>query len=462
MDLYFRRHDGEAATVEQFIKCFADAAGRDMTQFMRWYSQAGTPEVTVSGHYDVATKTYTLDCAQTLAPTPGEPDKKPMVIPLAFGLVGKDGRDLNSGVLEFAEQKQTFTFPNISEKPVVSINRGFSAPIKLNTDLDAAALTFLAAHDSDPFNRWQALQTISTRLLVENVNAIRAGKAPRTGDGLLSALAAILDDKKLESAFVALAFVPPGETDIAREIGRDIDPDAIFAARSTLRAEIGEKLGPALLKAYETLKVSGPYSPDAASAGRRALRNVALDLLAATGRPDAIARAANQYAAADNMTDRFMALATLSLHPGRESAAALGDFYERFASDALVIDKWFALQATAPHPDTLAAVQKLATHPAFSMNNPNRVRSLIGAFAGNVTQFHRADGAGYRFVADRIIELDPKNPQVAARLATAFRTWRTMEQGRRAHAEAALNAIKAAANLSRDVSEIVERTLAPA
>jgi aminopeptidase N len=470
MDLYFARHDGEAATVEQFIRCFADVSSRDMTQFMRWYAQAGTPEVTVRARHDAARKTYTLECTQHLAPTPGQPDKLPMVIPLSLGLVGKNGRDLplslagggiERGVLVLIEPARTFEFTGIAERPVLSVNRGFSAPIKLTTDLDAADLTFLAAQDSDPFNRWQAVQTISTRLLIDNVAALHAGRTPRTDGGLLVALAAILADEKLEPAFVALALTPPGEADIAREIGRDIDPDAIHRARSALRASIGERLGAALASIYERMMVPGPYSPDAASAGRRALCNVALDLLAASGKPDAIARAARQYAAAGNMTDRMVALATLALHHAPERERALADFYARYAADALVIDKWFSLQAMIPHPDTLKQVRALTTHPAFSFANPNRVRALIGAFAqANQTQFNRADGAGYDFIADTVLALDAKNPQLAARLATAFRTWRTLEAGRRALAEAVLKRIKAAPSPSRDLADIVDRALA--
>jgi aminopeptidase N len=471
MDLYFERHDGEAATVEQFIQCFADASGRDMTQFMRWYGQAGTPQVTVSGRYDAAARTFTIDAKQTLAPTPGQPAKKPMVIPLALGLVGSDGRDLplspakdvEHGVLVLREPAQSVTFTGIAQRPVLSINRGFSAPIKLGTDLSGDDLAFLAAHDSDPFNRWQALQTISMGLLIDNVKRVRAGEAPRSDDRLMVAIATILEDEALEPAFVALALSLPGEGDIAREIGRDIDPDAIFAARKALRAEVGERLGAALSTHYERMTVHGGFTPDAASAGRRALRNICLDLMAATGSPADIARAAEQYNAADNMTDRMAALITLSQHDGPDRARALDAFYKRYATDALVVDKWFSLQAMSPEADTLDRVRTLTGHAAFSMANPNRVRALIGVLAqGNPTQFNRADGAGYEFIADTILALDPKNPQLAARLATAFRTWRTLEQGRRAKAEAALQRIKATAGLSRDLADIVERALTPA
>ena len=471
MDLYFARHDGEAATVEQFIQCFADASGRDLTQFMRWYSQAGTPEVTVSGKFDAARKTYVLECKQAVPPTPGQTVKEPMVIPLSLGLVGRNRHDLplklstgepiERDVVVLNKPVARFEFVNIDEEPVISINRGFSAPIKLVTDLAASDLAFLAAHDADPFNRWQALQTISMRLLIDSVAALRSGRRTRDDDQLMLALAAILEDTALEPAFVALALVPPGEGDIAREIGRDIDPDAIFRARAALRAAIGQHLGPALTMFYDRMALSGDYSPDAEGAGRRAVRNVAIDLLAATGKPEVIGRVCRQYETANNMTDRMAALVTLSLHEVPEREHALADFYARYASDALVVDKWFSLQATIPQPNTLENVRRLTAHPAFSAANPNRVRALIGAFAqGNTTQFNRADGLGYDFVADNLLALDQKNPQISARLATAFRSWRMLEAGRRMKAEAALTRIKGAPGLSRDLADIVERALA--
>jgi len=471
MDLYFARHDGEAATVEQFIQCFADASGRDLTQFMRWYSQAGTPEVTVSGKFDAARRTYILECKQAVPPTPGQPVKEPMVIPLSLGLVGRNGHDLPLKLSTGAPMERDvvvlnipaarFEFVNIDEDPIISINRGFSAPIKLITDLTVSDLAFLAAHDADPFNRWQALQTISMRLLIDNVAALRSSRPTRSDDQLMRALAAILDDTALEPAFVALALVPPGEGDIAREIGRDIDPDAIFRARAALRAAIGQQLGPALTTLYDRMALSGDYSPDAQSAGRRAMRNVAIDLLAATGKPAVIARVCRQYETANNMTDRMAALVTLSLHEVPEREHALADFYARYASDALVVDKWFSLQATIPQPNTLENIRRLTGHPAFSPANPNRVRALIGAFAqGNTTQFNRADGLGYDFIADTVLALDQKNPQISARLATAFRSWRMLEAGRRMKAEAALMRIKGAPGLSRDLADIVERALA--
>jgi aminopeptidase N len=471
MDLYFERHDGEAATIEQFVQCFADVSGRDLKQFMRWYSQAGTPEVVASGHYDAKAKTYRLDLAQVIPPTPGQPTKEPMVVPLVTGLVDGNGRDVpltladghspERGVLVLDKPAQSLIFTGVNERPVLSTNRNFSAPIKLTANLTPDDLRLLAARDSDPFNRWQAVQTLASTLLVDNVARIRVGHDPEADDGLLEALAAILADAKLEPAFIAETLVPPSEADIAREVGRDIDPDAIFRARAALRTLTGLHLNAALTATYQRLSDTRPYSPDAVSAGRRTLKNVCLDLLAAAQEPHAIKLAAKQYQAADNMTDRMAALATLSLHDVPERKAAFDDFYQRYRDDPLIIDKWFSLQAMTPDPATLDRVRALTGHPAFSMANPNRVRALIGGFAqGNPTQFNRLDGAGYEFVADRILALDPANPQVASRMTTAFKSWRALEPGRRARAKSALTRIADAPKLSRDVGDIVQRALA--
>jgi aminopeptidase N len=471
MDLYFTRHDGHAATVEQFVQSFADASGRDFfPQFMRWYSQAGTPEIKVAPHYDARAKTYRLDVTQTIPPTQNQPNKQPMVIPLAIGLVGEagadlpltlDGHPLPRGVIELKEPSQSFVFTDVAERPVPSINRGFSAPVKLSLPIEPDDLRFLAAHDADPFNRWQAVQTLAMSLLTANVAALRNGAAARDDDGLMAALGAILVNDKLEPAFIALNLVPPSDADIAREIGHDVDPDAVFAARRQLRIAIGTRHAAALSSTYARMNTGGTYSPDAQSAGRRALKNVCLDLLAVTQDGAAIARALDQYSSADNMTDRMTALETLAQHDRPERTAVLDDFYRRYADDPLIIDKWLALQATIPEAATLERVRALTGHPAFSMANPNRVRALIGAFAqANHTQFNRLDGLGYDFVADIVLALDPKNPQVAARIMGAFRSWRALEARRRQRAEATLRRVAATPNLSGDVHDIVARTLA--
>ena len=442
MDLYFDRHDGEAATVEQFVQCFADVSRRDMTQFMRWYSQAGTPDVGSRRITIRARRTYRLDITQTVPPTPGQPTKEPMLIPLALGLVGKDGADLPlvldgkplvRGVIELTRPNQSFLFTDIAERPVPSLNRDFSAPIKLSLPIDADDLRFLAAHDSDPFNRWQAVQSLAMTLLKSQCRGAARRRSAREDDGLMAALGAILADAKLEPAFIALTLSPPSEADIAREIGSDVDPDAIFAARRKLRAAIGaaSRRGTGR-RLIERMIASGPYRPDAESVGRRALKNVCLDLLAVTesGRRDRARVLAVSRCRQHDRPHGRAGNAGAARRP--ERTAALEDFYQRYADDPLIIDKWLALQAAIPEAATLDRVRTLTRHPAFSVSNPNRVRALIGSFAqANQTQFNRVDGAGYDFVADFIIALDPKNPQVAARLMGAFRSWRALEATRR-------------------------------
>jgi aminopeptidase N len=464
MDLYFERHDGEACTIEQFIQCFADTSKRDLSQFMLWYRQSGTPDVVAKGTWDEAAKTYRLDLEQTLAPTPGQPTKEPMVIPLALGLVGADGRDMplsdlplggDRQVVVLTKPAETVTFKHIPQRPVLSLNRGFSAPIKLTANISDDDLGFLAAHDSDPFSRWQSVYALAMRILTVQ------GGGKIAPEHLYRAYETILADTRLEPAFVAQALALPGEADIAREIGHDVDPDAIYAARHALRAGVGARLADALSAARDGHAVVGAYSPDAASAGRRSLRNAALDLLCATGSPRFIAIAAEQYRDADNMTDRMAALSILSLHPTPERTDAIADFYARYSADHLLIDKWFALQAAIPETATLEKVGTLTSHPLYTIKNPNRVRALIGTFAqANPTQFNRPDGAGYDFVAEAVMTLDDINAQVAARLVGAFRSWRVLEPDRRALAEAALTRIAAKSNLSADVADIVRRSLA--
>jgi aminopeptidase N len=470
MDLYFERHDGHAATVEDFITCFADATGTNLDQFMHWYEQPGTPELTVNGHYDAAARTYQLEVTQTVPPSAGYPSKYPVVVPLVLGLAGADGQDLplkaaegpvERGVVIIKEAAQRLTFVDIPSRPVPSLNRGFTAPIKVTSNATAEDLQFLAANDSDPFNRWEALQVLATTWLVAGVASVRADAEMRIESGFIGALRAVLQHQTLEPAFMAQAIVIPTEADIARDIGRDVDPDAIFTARSALRRAIGQQLGSDLEATYRRMIDHGPYRPDAASAGRRALKNACLDLLVSTRETQAVRLAQTQYERADNMSDRMAALATLSLHENKERQACLADFYRRYESDPLIIDKWFTLQAAIPEPATLERVRALTTHPSFSFANPNRIRALIGAFAqANPTQFNRIDGAGYQFVTQTVLQLDARNPQVAARLLSAFKSWRALEPSRRAEAEAALRRVAQVTTLSSDVKDIVQRSLA--
>ncbi|SFK44567.1 aminopeptidase N [Methylocapsa palsarum] len=475
MDLYFERFDGTAATIEDFISCFAESAQRDLTQFSRWYNQSGTPLVSVTAVYDPAARTFTLDLSQSSKPTPGQPTKEPFVIPVELGLVagehgdlklrageedGASGVELGRGIIELTTPRRRIVFRDVPVRPSPSLFRGFSAPVRVEYDWSESDLVTLVAHDSDSFNRWQAAQTFATRLLLRSVEAVRAGGAPAYEPNFIDALR-IVTETSADPAFTAQVLTLPGEADIAREIGQDVDPDAIHVARKALRAAIGHDLSQPLLAAYARLEDKGPYSPDAAAAGRRSLRNVALDLLVSGEIPEGVRLAAAQFASASTMTDEIAALGALSQAASAERETALESFYQNHAGDALVIDKWFALQAMIAEPGALARVKKLTAHPAFSLANPNRVRSLIGAFAaGNQTQFNAPDGSGYDFVADAVLELDRKNPQVAARLLAAFRSWRSLESVRRGQAESALRRVAGSPGLSPDVRDIVERSLA--
>ncbi|MFN3687924.1 aminopeptidase N [Salinarimonas sp.] len=468
MDLFFERCDNTAATVEDFLACFAEASGRDLSAFALWYSQAGTPRLAVTGLYDSQAQTYRLDFAQSTPATPGQPTKAPVVVPIRLGLVDADGAPVAArcerldahGVFVLAEASDSLVFENVPAPPVPSVLRGFSAPVRLSLDLSDSDLLVLLRHDEDPFNRWQAGQTIATRLLVRaSVSGTFCEEAAEALAGALDAFLAA--EGEADPAFAAQVLAVPGETEIAQEIGENVDPDVIHRVRDRLRARIGARLAPRLAALREALETPGPYSPDARSAGRRALRNAALDYLAVADPEAARPLVVAQYEAADNMTDRFAALSVAALVTGGdERERLLASFRQRYAGEPLVLDKWFALQASIPEDGTLARIEALRGDEAFSMANPNRVRSLIGTFAlANPTRFHAADGAGYRFVADAVTTLDRTNPQVAARLLTAFNTWRSMEPGRRNAAREALVGIAERPSLSPDVGDIVGRTL---
>ena len=473
MDLYFERYDGTAATVEDFISCFAEAADRDLTAFSRWYHQAGTPLLEAAGAYDAAARSFTLELTQSCKPTPGQPHKEPFVIPVALGLIGPDGdlplkvgaddgasaAEIGAGVFELATSRRKIIFHDVPRRPVPSLLRGFSAPVRLDYAASEADLITLIARDSDSFNRWQAAQTYASRLLLRSVASIRAGGQAAHDQGFIDALATVLDGDA-DPAYAAQMIALPSEADIARDIGEDVDPDAIHAAVDALRRAIGKDLAPGLLGAYARLAANGPYSPDAAAAGRRALRNAALDLYCAGDRIEGGRLALRQFETADTMTDEIAALGALARTAGPAREDALEAFYARHASEPLVIDKWFALQAMIPADDTLDRIRRLMGHPAFSLANPNRVRSLIGAFAaGNQTRFNAPDGGGYDFVAGIVLDLDAKNPQVAARLLGAFKSWRALEPNRRRLAEDALRRVASRSGLSADVKDIVDRSL---
>jgi aminopeptidase N len=469
MDLYFERHDGEAATVEDFLKVFEDVSGRDLSQFALWYHQAGTPNLTVATAYNAEAAEFRLEIEQSVPPTPAESRKRLMHIPLAFGLVGKDGKDIEighvdgaaveNGVIHIRKRRHTIRFSDIAERPALSLNRGFSAPITLSIEQTQDERAFLARHDSDAFSRWQAFNSLLTDALMVGSRQLRGGKEPEFSAELMELASAIAANETLEPAFRALALTLPGEADIARELGSNIDPDAIFAAREALAKAIAAANTDLFEQLREGLGGDSTFSPDAASAGRRALRNALLDYLS-TGDPS---RAARQFAIANNMTDRAAALTILAhRHAGKvEASKALAAFEERYSADPLVLDKWFQIQAAIPGPQSVERVASLMRHPAFSIANPNRVRSLIGTFStANQTGFNRPDGGGYQLFADTVLEIEKRNPQIAARLATGFRSWRSLEPVRQEKAREALLKISGTPNLSADLRDIIERTLA--
>ncbi|MBZ9935026.1 aminopeptidase N [Mesorhizobium sp. BR1-1-16] len=469
IDLYFKRHDGDAATIEDFLACFEEATGTDLRQFKLWYAQAGTPQVTAKGQYDPAKRRYRLTLAQSLSPTPGQPVKRPMHIPIRFGLIGPNGGDLDysaatgsrvdGDVIHLTEASQTVVFEGVTARPVPSLLRGFSAPARLAIDISAEDLLFQVRADSDPFNRWQAAQTLAMRNLV--AGAANGSTTEPADPALVDALGVVIDDQRLEPAFRAQVLQLPSEADIAREIGENVDPDAIAIARRQLRQAIVASLGPKLLAIHAALATESGFTPDASSAGSRSLRNTILDLMVASGSRAAIGAAVWQFETADNMTDRLGALAALCHAALPERKAALDMFHDAYQHDPLVLDKWLTLEASVPSPETLDRVKALLAHPSFAVSNPNRVRALVGSFSSaNQTQFNRPDGAGYDFLADFVLDLDQRNPQTAARLLIAFRSWRSLEPLRRAKAERALERIAAASRLSPDTRDIVTRTLA--
>ncbi|KQT97612.1 aminopeptidase [Methylobacterium sp. Leaf469] len=466
MDHYFAACDGTAATVEDFLGAFATVSGRDLSAFARWYDRPGTPVVTVEGSYDAAVRSYTLRFRQELR---GDREGPPLVIPVALGLVGAGGPldtaacdRVQNGVFILERADDSLTVTGVSEAPVPSLFRGFSAPVRLVQTITDADRLVLLAHDTDPFNRWQAAQDVAMARLVADARADSPVPPPEP-DGLVAALAAFLDGEALtDPAYAALVLTVPSEGDIANAIGEAIDPDAIHRARTALRLQLGQGLYPHLTSLRDALAdpAGTPFSPDAVSAGRRALRNVALDLISVADPQSGIGLAQAQIEAATTMTDRLAALSVLALIPGSAREDAFAAFAERYRNEPLVLDKWFAIQAMIPEDTTLERVRRLQAHPAFAMTNPNRVRSLVGSFSvGNPTQFNRPDGAGYAFLAEVVETLDATNPQIAAKLLTGFGSWRMLEPERHAKAERSLAAIGSLANLSRDVSDIVGRML---
>ena len=487
MDLYFARHDGQAVTCDDFRAAMADANGRDLSQFERWYSQAGTPRLSAELRYDAGSKTAELSLTQSCPATPGQKKKLPFHIPVAIGLLDSQGRDIpltlagdRSGtqaspttrVLELTKAQQSFTFTNIEHAPVPSILRGFSAPVVLEVAYSDDELAFLMAHDSDPFNRWEAGQRLATRRLLSLTSAVQAARQSgqvvsleaallnaQQDSALTDALRATLNDTTLDPAFREVVLTLPSETMIAEQM-EVIDPQAIHIARQFLRRSLAAALREDLLAAYHANRSEGAYHPDPASCGKRALQNIVLSYLSELDDESTHALAQEQNDCANNMTDRLAALAALINSQAAGKDRALQAFYTEFENEALVIDKWFTLQATARNAD-VQTVRALMQHPAFTLKNPNRARSLIFSFCnGNPAAFHAIDGSGYAFWAEQVIALNGSNPQVAARLARSLDRWRKYAPGLQERMRAALRQVADSPNLSRDVAEVVSKSLA--
>ncbi len=452
LDLYFDRHDGQAVTIEDWLKVFEDACGRDLTQFKRWYSQAGTPRLTVTE--DFKDGTYTLHFKQETPPTSGQADKAPQVIPIAVGLLNPNGDEVvPTTVLEMTEAEQSFRFTGLASRPVPSILRGFSAPVIVMRDVPAAERAFLLAHDTDAFNRWEAGRALGKTVLCAMITD-GADPAPE----FLGALAQVALDDGLDPAFRARVLQLPGEDDLAQTL-HDAnvvpDPDAIHAARRRLELALAERLRPDLPDLYAQMAVLGPYSPDPDPAARRALRGVALRLIT---RLDDGAQAERQFEAAGNMTEQLTALGLLV--PATRGGKAVEAFYRQWRHDRLVLDNWFSVQLTHARPENAPEIARdLAAHADFNWQNPNRFRAVTFGLASNAAGFHRADGAGYRFVADWIIRMDAVNPQVTARLTGVFSTWKRYDADRQALIREQLERIAGRDGLSGDTAEMVTRLL---
>ncbi|MGH6871555.1 MAG: aminopeptidase N [Rhizomicrobium sp.] len=469
-DLYFARHDGQAATVEDWVKCFEDANGRDLSQFRLWYRQSGTPIIEAKGAYYPAKKSYILTLKQTLGPTPGQPEKKPMHIPLRAGFVSAGGAAMpltlegenatgpDERVLELTEAEQRFVFVDVAEPPLLSIGRHFSAPVLIKAPLNRKARAALMASDPDPFNRWESGQALASDALLEMAAAARKGQAPVVDPDLIAAMGPVLQRAETDPAFAALMLTPPLEAELAM-VMIPADPDAIHSARVALIRTIAAAHGEAFRALYDKSSQSGAYDPAAGPAGMRALRNACLRYLAAADDEDAAVLADAHYREATNMTDMIAGLAALSRMASGKRDAAFAHFHDRFRADPLVLDKWMSLQALSCLPDTIERVRQLMTHPAFDMKNPNRVRSVVGAFAGNTLRFNAPDGAGYRLVRETVQALDKINPQVAARLTGAFETWRRYDASRQALMKAELEEISRTPGLSPNLFEVTGKML---
>lgn len=471
-DLYFTRHDGCAVTTDDFVQALEDASGVDFTQFKRWYSQAGTPELTVKRHYDADLRQLILDFEQTCPATPGQAEKLPFHIPVCIGLLDAHGNAMpvqlhdmagqpatSSHVVELTEATQRVVLVNVPSEPVPSLLRDFSAPVKLTTDLSDEEYCLLLAHDEDEFNRWDAGQQLAVKLLMSMVDDIQQDRAPRVMSRYVQAMRQVLEDDAIDPALAALILTLPSEAYLS-EFQAVIDPLAIHQARRQLRIHLARELAETLWQVFERCHDQGRYQMTPFAIGQRSLRNVCLGYLMETGQQDAVAACKHQFDSATNMTDVIAALGVFAQHDGQEREQTLALFFERWQHEALVMDKWFSIQATSRLPDTLERVKQLQHNPVFKMTNPNKVRALIGGFcSANPANFHRADGAGYRYLGESVRELDAVNPQIAARLVVPLVQWKRYDTTRQQLMRNELEGILGMDGISRDVHEIITKSL---
>jgi aminopeptidase N len=455
MDLYFQRHDNQAVTIEDFVSAMQDASGIDLSAFKLWYSQAGTPEVIAEDSYDAAARRYTLTLRQQVKPTPGQPEKQPLPIPVATGLLAPNGQQIAERMLLLEQVEQSFTFENVATKPIPSLLRGFSAPVKL-LGVPRDRLRFLAVHDTDPFVRWDSGQQYATAVMLDLIAAQAAGQPMQFDPALAEAVEATLAGAERDPAFAAEALFLPGESYVADQM-EVAEPELIHEAREFLRREIAGHCAASLRRTYDALEATDPRSITGEAIGRRALRNACLSYLATQD----VALAKRQFDAGRNMTEVLAALDLLAAAETAERDAALAAFHAKWRKEDLVLDKWFSIQAMAPHKHAVAEVRALYTHADFDLKNPNRARSLIGAFAyGNQVRFHENSGEGYRFLADAIIALDPINAATAARLVEPLTRWRRQNAARGALMQQELRRILAQPKLSKGTYEKLAKALA--
>ncbi|XVF10573.1 hypothetical protein REPUB_Repub07fG0194200 [Reevesia pubescens] len=480
MDLYFKRHDGQAVTCEDFFAAMRDANDADFANFLLWYSQAGTPVVKVTSSYNAEAHTFSLKFSQEVPSTPGQIVKEPMFIPVAVGLLDSSGKDMPlssvyhdgtlqsvssnnqpvfSTVLRVTKKEEEFVFSDIFKRPIPSLLRGYSAPIRLESDISDSDLFFLLANDSDEFNRWEAGQLLARKLMLSLVSDFQQNKPLTLNPKFVQGLRSILCDTSLDKEFIAKAITFPGEGEIM-DMMEVADPDAVHAVRTFIRVELASQLKSEFLSTVQNNRSSEEYVFNHPNMARRALKNTALAYLASLEDPEITELALHEYNTATNMTDQFAALAAIAQKPGKSCDDVLADFYSKWQHDFLVVNKWFALQAMSDIPGNVENVRNLLNHPAFDLRNPNKVYSLIGAFRGSPVNFHAKDGSGYKFLGEIVLQLDKLNPQVASPMVSAFSRWRRFDESRQKLAKAQLETIMSANGLSENVFEIASKSLA--